>query len=78
MPKDIMEIIISKEGELTSAEALTEFQNNLYMIACHYYEHLGEYGNFIDNKKLRGNGHNMAQDLSKYVGNYWNDRLRDK
>ena len=39
---------------------------------------VGEAGKLTDNKKLHGNGHHMAQDISEKARYLWKLRLIDK
>jgi len=53
--------------------------NEIYKIACIFYETIGEQGEGGQNTKfLYGNGHHMAQDLAKKAEEIWDNHSNSK
>ena len=73
-----LNIIVPERTEMTSEEAEQQLANAIYKVAVYFYEGVGEAGMLTDNKRLHGNGHHMAQDISENAKNLWKLRLIDK
>ena len=63
---------------MDSDKARMELGHAVYMATVYYYETIGEHGKLTDGKRLRGNGHHMAQNISEQAQKLWDERLIDK
>ena len=75
--KKYTEIKIRIYEGMDSERAKNELGNAIYKTAVLFYEHIGERGTLTDNKKLYGNGHHMAQNISEQARKLWEERLID-
>lgn len=73
LKKFIIETAINKDVD--SEEARRALMQAVYNISVVFYENIGEHGFLTDGKKLIGNGHHMAQELSRHAGAIWDERL---
>lgn len=60
------EIKIKVPKEMDAKKARQELSRSVYQLAVHFYEGIGE-----GKKILAGNGHHMAQSLSKSALDIW-------
>lgn len=66
-------ITVPKEVDTNPEYARQCLANDIYSVACLFYETIGEGHNI-----LRGNGHHMAQDLAKAAEEIWDQHLSKK
>ena len=76
--KKFREIKIMIPEEMDSETAKRELGNAIYKTSVQFYENIGEHGKLTDGKRLHGNGHHMAQNISEQAQNLWDERLIDK
>lgn len=69
------EITIVFPKEMDSNRARMELGKAVYMATVQFYEDIGEAGHLTDGKKIRGNGHHMAQNIQEQAQKLWDERL---
>jgi len=72
---ELYKVTITFKKKMDSKEARNELRKAVYKATILFYEAIGEDGGLTDGKKLRGNGHHMAQDLSEQAGKLWDECL---
>lgn len=75
---DSQSIILIVSNNISSEEALNEFQENIYTLSTHYIRSLGSVKGFSDNRKLIGSSKCMIEEIQDSINNIWKYRLRDK
>lgn len=75
---DSQSIILIVSNNISSEEALNEFQENIYTLSTHYIRSLGSVKGFSDNRKLIGSSKCMIEEIQYSINNIWKYRLRDK
>ena len=78
MEKKYHKIEIKIPNEMDSERARNELGVAIYSVAVIFYETIGEHGKLTDGKRLRGNGHHMAQDIQEKAQKLWDERLLKK
>lgn len=71
------EVNLAIPKKMSSESAKTSLANSIYKVAMLHYEYIGEHGNLTDGKKLRGNGHHMAQKIANLAEELWEERLQN-
>ena len=78
MKKDYYKVEISISKNTNSVKARHELMQAVYDATVIFYETIGECGKLTDGKRLRGNGHHMAQTMAEQACILWDERLEDK